>query len=220
MRKQLPLAVTFVVAVSVLLAGITTGPVPILGIPFSEIHGGYISPWMTVVSAFALCLASVNLIIVHSRTASRKRSNDWIYSAILLGTVAVYAVFRTYVELNPGQDTAAANYALLYDYILSPLMSGQWACLAFYVGSASYRAFRARNAEATVLLISAIVVMLGAAPIGSLIWNKFPEVQQWLLNVPSMTGQRALLLGSAIGSFITSLRTLLGIERSHLGGST
>jgi hypothetical protein len=218
-RKELPLLVTFVVAAVVMLAGVTTGPIPILGIPASEIFGGYISPWMTVVSAFALCLASVNLIIVHSRNISQKRSSDWIYSVILLGTLAVYACFRTYVELNPGHEGASASYSLIYDYILSPLMSGQWACLAFYVGSASYRAFRARNLEATVLLVAAIVVMLGAAPVGALIWSKFPVIQQWLLNVPSMTGQRALLLGSALGSFVTSLRTLLGIERGHLGSS-
>lgn len=219
MRKELPLLITFVVAAIVLLAGVTSGPIPVLGISVSDIFGKYISRWMTVVSAFALCLASVNLIIVHSRNISRKRSSDWIYSAVLLGTLAVYACFRTYVELNPGNEAVAGSYSLIYDYILSPLMSGQWACLAFYVGSASYRAFRARNLEATVLLISAIVVMLGAAPVGALIWNKFPVIQQWLLNVPSMTGQRALLLGSALGSFVTSLRTLLGVERSHLGGS-
>lgn len=219
MRKELPLAITFVVALLALFSGITSGPIPGLGVSVGDIYGDYIGKWMTVVSAFALCLASVNLILVHSRIVARKRSKDWIYSAVLLGTLIIYAGFRTLVELSPGSDALAANYSLIYDYILSPLMSGQWACLAFYVGSASYRAFRARNLEATVLLASAIVVMLGAAPIGSLLWDKFPVIQQWLLDVPSMTGQRALLLGAALGSFSTSLRTLLGIERGHLGGS-
>ncbi|HHW26037.1 MAG TPA: hypothetical protein GXX23_01705 [Firmicutes bacterium] len=218
MRKELPLAITFVVALIALLSGVVQGPIPGLGVSIGDIYGNYIGKWMTVVSAFALCLASVNLILVHGRAVARKRSQDWIYSAILLGTLVVYALFRTYVELNPADEAARANYSLIYDYILSPLMSGQWACLAFYVGSASYRAFRARNLEATVLLVSAIVVMLGAAPIGSLLWDQFPAIQQWLLNVPSMTGQRALLLGAALGSFSTSLRTLLGIERGHLGG--
>jgi len=218
-RKEIPLAITFVVALLAVFSSITTGPIPGLGISVPEIYGNYIGKWMTVVSAFALCLASVNLVLVHSRTVARKRSSDWIYSAILLGTLVVYAIFRTYVELSPTNEAARAGYSLIYDYILSPLMSGQWACLAFYVGSASYRAFRARNLEASVLLVSAIVVMLGAAPIGSLIWDKFPVIQQWLLSVPSMTGQRALLLGGALGRLSTSLRTLLGIERGHLGGS-
>ena len=77
-------------------------------------------------------------------------------------------------------------------------MTGQWACLAFYVASASYRAFRARNLEATVLLGSAILVMLGATPVGGVIWSKFPVIQRWLIDIPNMTGQRALLIGAAV----------------------
>lgn len=218
MRKEIPLLITFVVASIVMLSGITTGPIPGLGISMPDIFEDYVSPWMTIVSAFALCLASINLTVIHSKNISRKRP-EWVYSLVLLVAMAIYAGFRTYIEVYPSNKVAVANYSLIYNYILSPLMSGQWACLAFYVASASYRAFRARNLEATVLLLSAIVVMLGAAPVGALIWDKFPTIQQWLLNVPSMTGQRALLLGGALGSFVTSLRTLLGMERSQFGSS-
>lgn len=210
MRKEIPLAITFVVAMIVMLASITTGPLP-------EIFKNHISPWMTLVSAFAVGLASVNLTRVHGNKIRRKHS-DWPYSVVLLGSMAIYAIFRAYVEINPTDTAAAENYALIYNYILSPLSSGIWACLAFYVASASYRAFRARSLEATVLLVSAIVVMLGAAPVGSLIWDKFPSIQQWLMAVPNMTGQRGIVIGAAVGSFVTALRVLLGIERSHLGG--
>lgn len=210
MRKEVPLLITFVVALIVLLASITTGPAPAA---FKD----HISPWMTIVSAFAVGLASVNLARVHGRRIRRK-GNDWIYSIILLGSMFIYAGFRAYVEINPGNQVAAANYASIYNYILSPLSSGIWALLAFYVASASYRAFRARSLEATVLLVSAVVVMLGAAPIGAQIWSKFPVIQRWLLDVPNMTGQRGIIIGAAIGSFVTALRILLGIERGHLGG--
>jgi hypothetical protein len=39
------------------------------------------------------------------------------------------------------------------------------------------------------------------------------------MNVPNMTGQRGIIIGAAIGSFVTALRVLLGIERGHLGGT-
>lgn len=211
MRKEVPLLITFVVAIVVMLSSITTGPLP-------DVFKNHISPWMTLVSAFAVGLASVNLTRVHARNVSRKREG-WVYSVILLVSMFVYAGFRSYVEINPANKVAADNYALIYNYILSPLSSGIWACLAFYVASASYRAFRARSIEATVLLVSAVVVMLGAAPIGAQIWSKFPEIQSWLMNVPNMTGQRGIVIGAAIGSFVTALRVLLGIERGHFGGS-
>lgn len=211
MRKEVPLLITFVIAIMVMLSSITSGPLP-------GVFKNHISPWMTLVSAFAVGLASVNLTRVHARNVARKREG-WAYSIILLVTMFIYAGFRAYVEINPTNTVAAANYALIYNYILSPLSSGIWACLAFYVASASYRAFRARSLEATVLLLAAVVVMLGAAPIGAQIWSKFPSVQQWLLNVPNMTGQRGIMIGAAIGSFVTSLRVLLGIERGHFGGA-
>ena len=34
-----------------------------------------------------------------------------------------------------------------------------------------------------------------------------------------MTGQRGIVIGAALGSFVTALRILLGLERGHLGGS-
>jgi len=100
---------------------------------------------------------------------------------------------------------------------MSPLGAAMFAMLAFYIASASYRAFRMRSLEATILLISAVLVMLGRAPIGELMWNQFPTIATWLLNIPNTAGQKAIMIGSAIGAFATSLRILLGIERGHLG---
>ncbi len=216
MRKEVPLAITFIVGIICMFSGITTGNVPVLGISFPDLFKNYVSPWMTIVSAFALGLASINLLVIHSRNVQRKREN-WQYSIILIATALLFGFIKAFVELTANRG-AASVYDHMYSYILSPLMAGQWAFLGFYVASASYRAFRARNLDATILLISAVLVMLGAAPVGAVIWKQFPTIQQWLLNVPNMTGQRGIVIGAAIGSFVTGLRVLLGLERGHLGG--
>lgn len=48
----------------------------------------------------------------------------------------------------------------LYEYIMQPITSTMFALLAFYVASAAFRAFRAKNAEALVLLLTAFIVLL------------------------------------------------------------
>jgi hypothetical protein len=60
-------------------------------------------------------------------------------------------------------------------------------------------------------------MMLGQAPVGALLWSKFPTLAGWFLEVPNNVGQRAIMMGAAIGAFATSLRILFGIERGHFG---
>jgi hypothetical protein len=172
---------------------------------------------MRIVSACAVGLAAVNLLRIHGGKIAQKKQG-WYYSIFLVGSLVVFAGARIYLELNLTNQAAARNYALLYDNIRTPLSQTIFALIAFYIASASYRAFRARSFEAATLLVSAVVVMLGAAPVGALIWSKFPVIQQWLIAVPNMTGQRAIMIGAAIGGFTASLRILLGQDRSYLGG--
>ncbi len=217
MRKEIPLAITLITGILVMLSSLTTGPIPGFSISFNDLFKMHLSPWMVIVSAFALGLASVNLWLVHSRRITGKRPN-WGYSIVFLVTMVVFGGLRSFVEISPTNAVAATAYSRIYTYILSPLMAAQWAFLGYYVASASYRAFRARNLDAGILLVSAVLVMLGAAPVGAVIWSKFPDIQQWLLNVPNTAGQRGVVIGSAIGMFTMGLRVLLGMERSYLGG--
>ena len=112
----------------------------------------------------------------------------------------------------------------IYNYLYSPLSSTMFAILAFFVASASYRAFRARNLDATLLLLAAFFVMLGRVPIGDMLVGFMPEhwrlsdLSSWVMNFPNTAGQRAILIGIALGIVSSSLRIILGIERSHLGG--
>lgn len=214
MRREVPMIITFIVGMIVLLANILTSTD---GSPF--ILKGWadeLTDWVIIVSAFAVGLATVNLFRIHGDSIARQRPG-WINSLTLLTAIIVFSVVGLFARLGSSAFFNDLNQNL-YDSIISPLGAAMFAILAFYIASAAYRAFRMRSLEASVMLLAAILVMLGKAPIGELMWKQFPEISTWLVNIPNTVGQRAIMIGAAIGGFATSLRILLGIERGHLGG--
>ena len=110
------------------------------------------------------------------------------------------------------------GFKWLFDNVMVPLDATMFALLAFFMASAAYRTFRARTPEATVLLVVAVIVMLGRVPIGEMFYKHMPQISEWFMMVPTVAAKRGILFGVALGSIATSLRIILGIERSHLGG--
>ena len=66
--------------------------------------------------------------------------------------------------------------------------------------------------------------MLGRVPLGDFLTGMLPEhwrasdLANWIMAFPNSGGQRAIKIGVALGILSTSLRIMLGIERSHLEG--
>ncbi len=116
----------------------------------------------------------------------------------------------------------------LYEYGFKPLQSTMFAMLAFYVASAAFRAFRARNVESVLLLGTAFIILLGRTYAGTVMtawlpaegaagFFTVPHLTQWIMMVLNTAGSRAIMIGIALGVASTSLKVLLGIDRSYLG---
>jgi hypothetical protein len=143
--------------------------------------------------------------------------------------VAGYKAFEAELDLTVGQVATVSSdppmtwgkegrvFTWLYDHVFAPCNATMFALLAFFVASAAFRAFRARNMEAGLLLGGAILVMLGRVPVGAALSDDLPAIAQWILDVPNNGSRRAIMMGAAIGAIATGLRILLGLERSHLG---
>ena len=104
-----------------------------------------------------------------------------------------------------------------FDYILIPIQATMFSLLAFFIASASYRAFRARSLLASLLLVAALIIMLRFNPYLGFVGEYIERTATWLLNVPNLAAKRAIIVGVGLGIVATSLKVILGIERNYLG---
>ncbi|OPX32379.1 MAG: hypothetical protein B1H40_02635 [Candidatus Latescibacteria bacterium 4484_181] len=205
MRRQVPLVITFVAGIIMIIQYFIPHE------PFAGLQQRF-NVWFLIISAFALILGIGNLIKIHGERISRQ-SAGWGYSVVLLVGLVTMSVVGIGWGIEPGTP-----FFYLFWNIQIPLSSTMFALLAFFIASASYRAFRARSFEATLLLAAAILVMLGRVPLGNFLWHRLPAVATWIMNYPNTAGQRAIMIGIALGVISSSLRIILGIERGLGGG--
>ncbi len=205
MRRQVPLIITFIAGTIMIIAYFIPRE------PFGGLRQRF-SVWFLIIAAFALILGIGNLIKIHGKRISRQ-SAGWGYSVVLLVGLAAMSV----LGIGWGIERSTPFHYLFWNMQI-PLSATMFALLAFFVASASYRAFRIRSFEATLLLAAAVVVMLGRVPLGNLLWPRLPAVANWIMTFPNTAGQRAIMIGIALGVVSSSLRIILGIERTYLGG--
>jgi hypothetical protein len=212
MRREIPLAITFLVGVFMLVD---------FFVPHHAVSASAeeLKQWGTIVIAASILLGVGNLIRVHSHKIRRRRGG-WGYS------IATLAAMGIMIALGGPWGTVeqGSPFNWMFLNVQVPLQSTTFSLLAFFIASAAYRAFRLRSAEASLLLIAAIVVMLGRVPIGQWMTKGLPTAAQlpWLtetiMQYPNMAAFRGILMGAALGVMAMGLRVILGIERSYLGG--
>ena len=205
MKRQVPLALCFVFGIVMILTQFS---------PHSFSQGIYeeVISWALIIGPFALVLATVTLIQTHA-TRIRRRTEHWQYSFVVFaGLIIMVLIGIFFTPQNPA-------FEWLYNNVQLPMDATMFSLLAFFIASAAYRAFRARTFEASLLLITALIVMMGNVPVGDLLSNDTAsKARQWILDNPNLSARRGIILGVSLGVISQSIRIILGIERSYLGG--
>ena len=214
MRRQVPLVLCFLFGMAMIVTQFSPHSLS------QEIHKEVVS-WILIIFPFALILATLTLIQTHT-TRIRRRTEHWRYSLVVFAGILMMVV----VGIPFGPQNSLFEW--LYNNVQVPMDATMFSLLAFFIASAAYRAFRARAFEATLLLVSAMIVMLGNVPIGDYIWNTVlswipwedgaSKTRQWILDIPNLAARRGIILGVSLGVISQSIRIILGIERSYLGG--
>lgn len=208
-------------------------------IPYAESWGDVAMQWFNILAAVAFVLGGMNLLWTHLRKISDRRAG-WGYSAVTVGTLALTLVIGLFkVGVHPREKFPEAAWSgdyiaegggmwWIFQYVISPITATMFAMLAFFVASAAFRAFRAKNAEAILLLATATIVLLGRTYVSEWVTGWIPEDSGWaflrlerltavIMDVFNTAGGRAIMIGIALGIVSTSLKVILGVDRSYLG---
>jgi hypothetical protein len=173
---------------------------------------------MSLLRAGPLARAQFNFLVEDYRTQRHWQN--------VVGELFVKAHVTKYPWSGP-YNTPASAFGWQYEFMFKPLQATMFSLLCFYVASAAYRAFRAKNVQAVLLLVTASIILLGQTIAGYWLTGWIPEssplaplkiknLVEWVA-VFLTAGSRAIMIGIALGVASTSLRVLLGIDRSHLG---
>ncbi|MDP8267631.1 MAG: hypothetical protein P9L97_02770 [Candidatus Tenebribacter davisii] len=230
MKRKLPLFITFTVGIILIISEFIPHK------PFGQLSGE-LEIWFLIISGFAILLGQLSLFKVNILKIQFKQRDWQFYIITLLSFITMVTIGFLWGTgkspgiLGHGESISSVMGYKPFDYLFfnvyQHLQATMFSLLAFFIASAAYRAFIGRTLESNLLLIAAVLVMLGNTSLGvfltswlpnSLSFLHLPNVSEFIMTYPTTAGQRAIMIGAGLGIIGSSLRIILGIERSYLGG--
>lgn len=185
-----------------------------------------ISDFARVMGGMTIAVGIWGLLRVHGRNVVKLRKG-WHNSLALILSIAIITVVGLMQQYCKGVGAlkfANGAWDVLFTGMLVSMDASMFSLIAFYIVSASYRAFRIRTAEATILMITAFIVMLGAVPLGNMLTAWIPAdshfafmrvevIKQWIMEVVNSAALRGVGFGLSIGGLAIAMRLWLSLER-------
>jgi hypothetical protein len=185
-----------------------------------------ITPLASIIAALLLGLGLYSLARIHGNNVIRRRPG-WINSLALIISALVMLFFGIWSQAMTNHPKWTETvHEHLFSGLYQNMTAAMFSIISFFILSASYRAFRIRNIESSILMLSALVVLLGLS-FGVLITSSLPSEgllanlrmetwSSWILSVLSLPALRAIDFGVGLGALAMGLRIWLGIERGAL----
>jgi hypothetical protein len=203
MRRTIPVLICFIFGMAMLVQFFVPSRLS------RNVYNG-ITDWVQIIFAFAVIVGVFGILKYHLEKMG-KRQSGWVFNFITIAAMVIMTVLG--FALGRKDDSP---FMWAFNYIQAPMQASVFSLLAFFVASAAYRGFTARNTEALFLLLSAVFIMFGIASLGNAI-PPFSDIASWILMNPSMAARRGIYIGIGLGVIATSLRVILGVERTYLG---
>lgn len=205
MKSPISTAVAIAVGFLVLLGTIL--PIPIL----ANIREVLIN-WAILLAGIGAMVAIAHFLRLHIRKVSQPRDRDG-YSLLLI--IAFTATFMFGVFYTP----ADIYFRPIVTALLMPIETSLLALLSFSLAIAIFQAVRKRKGFSTVLFLFSLIFFLLYFSNSLPVHAQIPVLDQGILFLERLpiAGARGLILGVALGSLITGVRILLGMDRPYQG---
>jgi hypothetical protein len=162
--------------------------------------------WTAVISVFAFILAYSSIMKIHLTRAIRRRK-DRISSIILL----ISALATLTIVIVQGSNGIVSQY--IVQYILIPGESALFALTAVTLVFAGMRVFRNhRDFYGLLFLIVVCFTLFSTVPY---FYHVIIETTYNILNSAAIAGMRGILLGVVLGTTLTGIRIIFGIDRPY-----
>ena len=202
-RIKLPIYLTALLGILMIIEFFFPMPEYVIGVNVT------LRSFVTIVSAAALILGIIILTIAHVRKISRQE-RDWYYSIIYIVALVVTGGLGLMGIRN-------TNFLWIYNNMTAPIGVALYSLTAFYITSAAYRVFRARNWSAATLLVCGYIVFMMLIPIGAILVPPVGPIGEWLRSYPSSAGFRGMIIGTSLGIMGLSVRVFTGRQKEHMG---
>lgn len=196
---------------------IASGLIVLLGYFFpDQLSGlrGLLIDWAVIIAGMAVLVGVANLVFVQMEKV-RSRNKNGIYGALLVFSLII--TFGLGLVFKPDHVYMQA----VVNAIIIPVEASLLAILAVTLVYASIRLLRRRTDMMSVIFLASAVLFLLAIMPTPFSLNVYVQIfQNFILDFAGMFsrgGARGLLIGVALGTLLTGLRVLFGIDRPYGG---
>jgi len=173
-----------------------------------------LTDWAVIIAGMAVLVGIINLVSVQMEKV-RKQQKGGMYGALMV--LALIVTFGLGLVFGP--DHALMRIAV--DAVIVPVEASLLAILAVTLIYASIRLLRRRTDLMSVIFLVTFVLFLIAVTPSVLSANPYVlTIQnsiQGFVGMISRGGARGLLIGVALGTLLTGIRVLFGIDRPYGG---
>ncbi|HSG43781.1 MAG TPA: hypothetical protein VLA72_11550 [Anaerolineales bacterium] len=196
---------------------IASGLIVLLGYFFPEQLSGLrvlLIDWAIIIAGMAVLVGIANLVFVQMEKV-RSRNKNGLYGGVLV--ISLIITFGLGLVYSPDHS----YMQVVVNAIIIPVEASLLAILAVTLIYASIRLLRRRvDMMSVIFLVSAVLFLLAVMPTPFALNSYVQIFQNFILDFAGMFsrgGARGLLIGVALGTLLTGLRVLFGIDRPYGG---